>query len=67
LTPPRVQQRPRPEERLAYRVDEAAAALCVSKRTIYNRIKDGTLTPRKVGNCTLIPANQLAALLNVVA
>lgn len=49
-------------ERLSYTVPEAARALGVSERSIYNRIYDGTLTRVRVGRRVLIPAAALRAL-----
>jgi excisionase family DNA binding protein len=49
--------------RLAYSVKEAAAALSLSKGTIWNRIADGTLPARRIGSRTVIPASSLHALI----
>lgn len=52
----------RQTEVLAYSVNDAAVALSLSKRTIYNLIEDGTLRTFKIGRRTLIPADDVRAL-----
>jgi excisionase family DNA binding protein len=47
---------------LSYKIDDAAAALGVSQRTIYNLIDAGKLRRVKVGRRSLIPATDLRAL-----
>ena len=46
-------------EKLAYRPKEAAAALGVSRETIFARIKDGSLRSVKAGKARLIMADEL--------
>lgn len=53
-------------ERLAYTVTDAARALGISERSVYNRINDGTLKRVRVGGRNLIPANALRALVSGV-
>lgn len=48
---------------LSYNVDGAAHAAGVSKRTIWRAIHDGELTTFKWGARTLIPAEDLNALI----
>jgi len=48
--------------RMAYRVDEAAKLLGVSRATITRRMKDGTLKTRKVLGMRLIEAESVKAL-----
>jgi len=50
------------EERLAYTVPDAARALGISERSIYNRIYDGTLPRVRIGRRNLIPAAALRAI-----
>ena len=50
-------------ERMAYTIPEAAAALGVSERSVYNRIYDGTLGRVKFGRRVLIPAASLRAVM----
>lgn len=52
-----------PEEKLTYSVKEAAAALSLSKTTIWKAIADGVLPAHKFGSRTLIPADGLRAWL----
>lgn len=49
-------------ERVTYTVPEAAAALGVSERSVYNRIADRTLASTKFGRRVLIPAASVKAL-----
>jgi excisionase family DNA binding protein len=49
-------------EKLTYTIAEAARALGISERSVYNRIYDGTLPRVRVGRRVLIPA---AALLDM--
>ena len=51
-----------PNDKLFYRPAEAAAAVGVSVRTIYNLIAQGQLRPKHIGFCTVIPRDQLLAL-----
>ena len=48
--------------RLAYRVDEAAECIGVSRRTIYNLISSGKLKTGKIGKCRLVSASSLRSL-----
>jgi excisionase family DNA binding protein len=50
-------------ERRAYKVHEVAAVLGLGRTTIYKLIQDGHLTRIKIGASTLIPANDVEALL----
>lgn len=45
--------------RLAYSMDEAAAALGISRSTIKRRIADGTLRTSKKFGCVLIPVDSI--------
>jgi excisionase family DNA binding protein len=49
-------------EKLFFRVSEAALAIGVSRRTVYNLISTGRLTPKKIGGCTVFARDQLLAL-----
>lgn len=49
-------------EKRAYRVPEAVYAYGIGRSKLYELIKDGTLKTAKVGGCTLIPREQLEAL-----
>lgn len=51
-------------EHLAYSIKEAAAAISLSERTIWQMIKRGELPTVKVGGRTLIPADRLRALIH---
>ena len=53
-----------PAPRLAYRIDEAAERVGVSRVTIYKLIGEGKLKTVKIGRCRLIPASALHALAN---
>ena len=46
-------------EKLAYSIDEAAAAISIHKATVRQLIKDGQLTTFKLGRRTLIRADVL--------
>ena len=48
--------------RLAYPINESAALLGVSRRTVYELIRRGTLRPVRVGARQRIPAAELARL-----
>ena len=50
-------------QRLAFSVDEAAAALGCSRVTIYNAFKRGDLRAVKIGARTVIPASEIERLL----
>jgi excisionase family DNA binding protein len=45
--------------RIAYQIDDAAAAVGVSRPRIYNAVRDGEITARKAGRATLIEADEL--------
>lgn len=49
-------------ERLTYTIPDAARALGISERSVYNRIYDGTLARVRVGRRVLIPAAALRAM-----
>lgn len=51
-------------ERMAYRVEEAAAVIGVSKRTIYKAVAEGRISSKRIGQCVVIPAEALKAWLN---
>lgn len=51
--------------RLAYSPAEAAAAIGVSRATIYNLINRGELTARKVGRATRIARTELERLAGI--
>lgn len=48
--------------RRAYRIDEAAESIGVSRRMIYNLIAHGKLKTVKIGNCRRISAAALNAI-----
>ena len=48
--------------RLAYPINESAALLGVSRRTVYELIRRGTLRPVRVGARQRIPAAELARI-----
>jgi excisionase family DNA binding protein len=50
-------------ERLGYRPAEAAQALGVSRRKLYDLLNDGTLRSVKTGSARIIPRDSLLALL----
>ena len=47
------------ERRIAYRPDEAARLLGVSRRTIYRYITDGLLDSYRIDRAVFIPADAL--------
>jgi excisionase family DNA binding protein len=51
------------DRRLAYSVDEAAAALGVSRELVYDLIRRGELYSRKLGRRRVVPRAALEALL----
>ena len=51
---------------LAYRINEAAKATGLSRRTLYNRAREGKLTMRKDGNITIITRAELERYLNSI-
>lgn len=52
-----------PGAKLAYTVDEAAAALGLSAATIWAMLKDGELIAKKVRGRTLVPREELERVL----
>ena len=52
-----------PVERLSYGLDEAAASIGVSRRTLYDYIGDGRLKTVKIGGRRLIFREDLLAFL----
>ena len=46
-------------ERLSFSVQEAAAAIGVSSRTVHDFVKDGTIAHFRMGTRVLIPADAL--------
>lgn len=52
-----------PVERLGYRPAEAAKALGVSRRKLYDLLNDGSLRSVKTGSARIIPRDSLLALL----
>ncbi len=50
-----------PTERITYTVKDAAAAIGISRTTIWAAISDGRLAAYKLGQRTLIPAESLRA------
>jgi excisionase family DNA binding protein len=54
----------RPDEKRAYRINEAVAAYRLSRSTLYKLIAAGTLRTVKIGGRRLIPRDALEALLN---
>ncbi len=59
--------RVRPEEKLAFRVNEAVAVSGLSRSTIYELLKAGKLRAVKIGGRRLILRESLQALLEVNA
>lgn len=49
-----------PPARLAYRIDEACAAVGIGRDALYAAIRDGRLRARKYGRLTLIAHDDLA-------
>lgn len=58
---------PEPVEPLAYAVNEAAAALSVSRAHIYNLIKRGEIRSVQIGGVRRIPRAELLRLLELAA
>ena len=54
---------PRTEPRLAYSIKDAAAALGLSRSTLYKLISDGELPAMRIGGRRLIAASDLQALI----
>ena len=50
-------------ERMAYSVQEGAAAIGVSSRTLHDYIKDGSIAHFRMGTRVLIPADELKAFI----
>jgi excisionase family DNA binding protein len=50
--------------RLAYRIDDAAAAIGISRSTLFEYIKDGRIPSRKIGASTVIRHRDLEAFLD---
>jgi excisionase family DNA binding protein len=50
-------------EPIAYRIADASKVVGLSRSRIYELIGEGALEARKIGNCTVIPAASLRALL----
>ena len=57
-----METQPNTPARLAYPINESAALLGVSRRTVYELIRRGTLRPVRVGARQRIPAAELARL-----
>lgn len=55
------------DNRLAFGVEEAAAALCVGKSTVWRWIHDGRVKTIKLGGRTLIRREELLRLLDDAA
>jgi len=51
----------------AYRIDEAAYVLRISRSSIYNMIRDGRLKSVKIAGRTLILRSEIERLLSEVA
>ena len=54
----------RPEDRLAYRIDDAAAAVGLSRSKLYKLAEAGQLQMTKVAGRTLVLREDLLALLH---
>ena len=52
-----------PSPRLAYRIDEAAELVGISRDTIYKLIATGKLKTVKIGRCRVVTAKVLNAVL----
>ena len=50
-------------EPLSYSVKGACAAMGISRATLYRMMQDGRIRAKKLGTATIIPADQLRALL----
>jgi excisionase family DNA binding protein len=48
-------------------LDEAAVFLKMTKRSVYNRITDGTLKPRKIGGRILLKMDEVIATVEATA
>jgi excisionase family DNA binding protein len=51
------------EQPLVYTVEETAALLKVSRRTVNNLLRRGELVRRKIGSRTIIPRTSIEAFL----
>jgi len=49
---------------LAYRIEDAAAAIGISRSTLFEYIKDGRIPSRKIGASTVIRHRDLEAFLD---
>lgn len=49
---------------LAYRIEDAAAAIGIGRSTLFEYIKDGRIPSRKIGNSTVIRHRDLEAFLD---
>jgi excisionase family DNA binding protein len=49
-------------DRLAYRIEDAAKSVGLSRVTIYKLIAEGKLKTVRVGRCRLVPASALREL-----
>lgn len=49
---------------LAYRIEDAAAAIGISRSTLFEYIKDGRIPSRKIGSSTVIRHCDLEAFLD---
>lgn len=54
-------------QKLALRIGDAAAALSISRSSIYNMIRDGRLKSVKIAGRTLILRSEIERLLSEVA
>jgi excisionase family DNA binding protein len=54
---------PRASQLLAYRIEDAAAAIGISRSTMYEFVKDGRIPARKIGSRTVIRRRDLEAFL----
>jgi excisionase family DNA binding protein len=64
LSGPPTAQQPAPPQRLAYSVDEAAGLLGLSRRSIYELLRDGQLGSVKIGSRRLIRHTDLELFLS---
>jgi excisionase family DNA binding protein len=47
------------DEKLLFKVEEAARVLSISRARLYVEIRRGTLKPVKIGGCTRLPRSEL--------
>jgi excisionase family DNA binding protein len=52
------------DQRATFRIDEFGKMLGVSKSTVWNRIKDGSIRTIRFGGATLIPRTELDRILS---